>query len=465
MPPVNPAVTAGVIAISITVAAAIAVYESPELRRMADDLRRRIAEAFHSLGDGIQPTEREAMAMPMFNRPEDAEEFLRSRGIQPNQDSGVEADEETRRRQREELLYWNRLHLEKKEREGDVEKEQAETHTPRRIPVRGPSFDDFMQEDNSAERGSGTFVFNTGASIPRPEDNLVRRRGADGHSGVRGLNSSVWANPFGDEHGIELDETHPVMPLSNTVLSPERDEIMSETDIYGVTEPSTPAPALIDVEPRPELTASPEPRSWSPVPATETLDDAPTHPSSRAWSPLPATASLEEALNDVMQNIQSRSVDGAQLLERESQQSQLGADEYVTAGQEDRNGPEAREAFESIQAWAAAAAANPAFYSPLPVSPAAPRSEAEVVSVAGDSDFEEVDAGMLTPTDSGSVAGSGVDVGREDAKSTDGNGEGNRYYDVVSDDESIVPTPTSWTEVGSVVSESEEGGVREYARA
>src|SRR6266566_2095404 len=113
MPPVNhAAISAGVIALSVAVAAAIAVYESPELRRLADDLRRRIAIALHSLGDGITPPARE----PRFNRPEDAEGFLQSRGVAAHSDPGIDADEESRRRQREELVYWNRIHLEKKER-------------------------------------------------------------------------------------------------------------------------------------------------------------------------------------------------------------------------------------------------------------------------------------------------------------------------------------------------------------
>ena len=46
MPPINhAAMSAGVIAVSVVAAAAIAVYESPELQRMAQDLRRRIAIA------------------------------------------------------------------------------------------------------------------------------------------------------------------------------------------------------------------------------------------------------------------------------------------------------------------------------------------------------------------------------------------------------------------------------------
>lgn len=108
----------------------------------------------------------------------------------------------------------------------------------------------------------------------------------------------------------------------------------------------------------------------------------------------------------------------------------------MTAGQE----PQAdnNDAYSSIQAWAQGASRNASFYSPLPVSPA-PASEAELIS-----------DGELTPTDSASLVGSGVDIADE-ANST-------KSFDVMSDDSNDMMTPTSWTEVGSVVSESESGG-------
>jgi hypothetical protein len=97
-------------AVSVAVATAIAIYESPELRRYADDVRRRIAMALYTVGDGINPPHRE----PLFNRPEDSEGFLQSRRG-PGAEPGVDADDETRRRQREELLYWNSIRMKKQE--------------------------------------------------------------------------------------------------------------------------------------------------------------------------------------------------------------------------------------------------------------------------------------------------------------------------------------------------------------
>jgi hypothetical protein len=364
MPGVNAPVlaSAGIIAVSVAVAAAIAIYESPELRRYADDIRRRIAIAMHSLGDGITPNRE-----PVFNRPEDAHGFLETRrgdGAEP----GVDADEETRRRQREELIYWNALHLEKKERERkEAEAAEAAARVQPTSP-QGSSFDDFLRQDDSAERGA--FVFNTGADVHGDNEGLVRRRGADG---VRGLNSSLYANPFSDEHHIDSDEM-------GASLAPENDEIMS--DIYSAT-------------------------------TRDAVGDE-VHP---------AMIPIDEVLSRVSH------IESTPTLDRE-----LGPDEFITAGQEDR-----QDAYASIQAWAQGS--NPTFYSPLPMSPAAPMSEPELIS-----------DGALTPTDSASLAGSGEDIAEDTLSSR--NSETGRFYDVMSESDGMA-TPANWSEVGSVVSENE----------
>ncbi|EGY13771.1 uncharacterized protein VDAG_00453 [Verticillium dahliae VdLs.17] len=117
---------------------------------------------------------------------------------------------------------------------------------------------------------------------------------------------------------------------------------------------------------------------------------------------------------------------------------ELDQDEYMTAGQ-DQDDHSASEAYASIQAWAQGSSSN--FYSPLPMSPAAPMSEPEMVS-----------EGVLTPTDSVSLAGSGEDIAN-DAVSSKG-GDNGRPYDVLSESEGMM-TPASWSEVGSVVSEND----------
>jgi len=380
---------------SVAVAAAIALYESPEVRRVAEDLRRRIAIALHALGDNVDPGRTDQD--PVFNRPEDADGFLESRGA-VGVESGVDADDETRRRQRDELMYWNSLREEMKEKERKESEQAAALQPP--SPSRGLTFDDFLKEDKTAERG--TFVYNTGASPWGDEQQgLVRRRGTEG---VRGLSAAMIANPFSDEYGIELDE-HPGIQQSSHVLSPGHDEVMS--DIYDAT----------PREGRSAASHTLSPQSKPVVP--DVLFDFES--SRRSESATMDSATVDD------QEFQTppASSRGVPTLERE-----LGDDEYMTAGQDDR------DAYASIQAWAQGS--NPGFYSPLPDSPAAPLSEPELISV-----------GALTPTYSASLAGSGVDVGNDAASSKGGD------FDIMSEDGDGIPTPNSWSEVGSVISESD----------
>ncbi|KAG6365892.1 hypothetical protein INS49_000068 [Diaporthe citri] len=400
MPPINQAaISAGVIAVSVAVAAAIAIYESPELQRMATDLRRRIAVALHSLGDNIGPEN--GNGEPLFNRPEDAEGFLQS--------GDVDADDETRKRQREELLYWNAMKLSQ-----ELEKQTAENEKIKereKLTRSGTTFDDFLQEDQTANE-KGTYVFNTGADVRNNDDGLVRRRGAS--EGVRGLNSSIYANPFADENGIDYNE------LEDSEISPEKDEVLSTDDIY---------------------TASPRPVNSS---LSRTLS--------------PATESLPELVPVEPERVVIFDATQPQVASTPSEsvaEAELGQDEYMTAGQDREMQQDEHDAYASIQAWAEQQQqaqrqnqeSSRDFYSPLPITPAAPLSEM--------SDGEMVSEGQLTPTDSASIAGSGFDVANELASQ---NGSASKYYDVLSEDEDGIPTPAhSWTEVGSVVSESEDG--------
>lgn len=407
MPPVNQAaLSAGVIAVSVAVAAAIAVYESPELRRMADDLRRKIAIALHSLGDNIQPAQGPNPQDPLFNRPEDAEGFMQSRA-----EPGVDADEETKRRQREELMYWNSLRLQKKDQEDAASQRDSQQHqqTPPPVPHKptyGSTFDDFLHRDRSSPQG--TYVFNTGADPRQDDEGLLRRRGPEG---VRGLRSWTPANPFADENGIELDEQHPVMQPN--IISPGRDEM---SDIYSATATE----------------------STSPVQKPATADIPPF----AAVFPASADHNISAVLFDAaahldLQKRQQPASEDSHTIERE-----LGEDEYMTAGQDDTD----RDAYASVQAWAQDPQnSNPGFYSPLPVSPSAPMSEPELIS-----------EGVLTP-DSISVISSSEDLGNETAPAANGQ-DATVYYDVVSDDEDDgIATPVSWSEVGSVISESDAG--------
>ncbi|KAI0469543.1 hypothetical protein F4859DRAFT_134873 [Xylaria cf. heliscus] len=390
--PFNRPPTAGVIAVSIAVAAAIAIYESEEIQRMADDLRRRIAIALHAFGDSITPQERENL----FNRPEDAEGFLQSRGLGRRSVPGVDADAESLRRQREELMYWNAIR--------ESKKEQERRHRPR--GSKGSNFDDFLEKDENAEKGA--FIYHTGFE-PANNEGLTRRRGADG---LRGLNYSMVTDPFADEHGIESD-----IAFENSLMEPGRDEM---SDIYSATDVGAYQPSR---------TMSPQQQQEAPV-----------------YAPL-----LESNFPDLWNIAEALPADPQPKATSERQSSpppqqhamtseyELALDEYMTAGQvletKDEEATQ-NDAYSSIQAWAQNSASHHAdFYSPLPASPAPTASEAGT-----DADF--ITDGELTPTDSASLVGSGVDVADEAASSRS-------FVDDVMSHSSGMDTPTSWTDVES----------------
>ncbi|KAK8148515.1 hypothetical protein G3M48_009906 [Beauveria asiatica] len=373
MPAVNHVILASgaVVAVSAVIATAIAIYESPEVRRYTDDVRRRIAMALQSLGDGINPPDRE----PIYNRPEDAEGFLESRrgaGAEP----GVDADEATRRSQREELMYWNSLRLQKQV-EDELSKHAEEEDgfaTPLAIQDRpeaftGTSFDDFLKPVNSEE--SSAYVV-SGTDM-RAGASQLRHRG----EGARGFSAAaVYSNPFSDEHHIDPEE------FGNMGLGTGRLIHESQSDIYS---------------------------------ATTREEDRQT-----------ATTATMEAESPSLIDFGTETLPHPAAVLRELHQQALPAGEI----------PE--EAYASIQAWAR----DSGFYSPLPVTPVAPVSEAEVIS-----------EGELTPTDSVSLAGSGEDLANE-TRSSSHAGESGNPYDVISETDGML-TPVSWSEVGSQISESE----------
>ncbi|ORY62937.1 uncharacterized protein BCR38DRAFT_435476 [Pseudomassariella vexata] len=389
------AIKAGIIAVSLVVAAGVAIYESPEIRRTLEDLRRKIAVALHSLGDSISPQERENL----LNRPEDAEGFLLSRGIdvrseqgdQQGGELGVDADAESRRRQREELMYWNAIAEAKRAKErGDPEKTADVSAVRSRTTSRGSSFDDFLKQDSDAEKG--TYVFHSGTDRNEASEGLRHRA-----EGIRGLSHSVYTNPFADEHGID---EHTL--FENSLMDP-KDEFDGD-DLYSIS-------------------------------------DAGRHRDEQSRS---ATLSALPALAEVDRPAKSREQTPSSTTEPE-----VVADDSMAVGEEDKHD----DTFSSIQAWAQTASipshpSNASFYSPLPETPAAPLSEPELIS-----------DGEMTPTDSASLAGSGEDIAGEARSMVSQQGH---YYDVISDDEGIL-TPASWSEVGSVISESDAGAQRVHA--
>jgi len=366
------AARAGIIVVSAAVAAAVAFYESPEVRRHADRVRRRVATALHQLGDNINPITHQ----PMFNHPEDAFAFFQSQeqGV-PDGPPGVDADEESRRRQREEIIYWNAVR-EQRDRQRQVEEEAAMRNKEGHVgpsekcpstPTRGTSFDDFLKQDRSAAE-TGAFVFNSGANIwGQHTHGFVHRRG----DGTRAADTSIptGQDSFSDQNGVERAATP------------------TPTDIYSAT--THDIEAMLANHPEASITA---------------VDDEEL-----------AALARQLAVNESSAN--------------------AGSNTNV-----DR-------AFANVQAWARDS--QPAFYSPLPMTPVASMSEPSIVS-----SFEGHEDGQATPTDSASIADSGVEVDSHPSETVSPVGDGARPFDVISESEGMA-TPASWSEVGSVVSEEE----------
>ncbi|KAF2742087.1 hypothetical protein M011DRAFT_472492 [Sporormia fimetaria CBS 119925] len=182
-----------IIAASIIVAAGLAIYESPEVRRWIDQSRRKVAHALHSLGDDIQP-----------RRPSESQEEYEARKVK----------DETVRRKRMEFLR-------KAQEEGisvDLDElariGRENDHAPRRVR-RGTSnsqksFDELVGHDGRLRRDEKTAAKATGAD---KNENAARRRGLAGFAAGAAVAAG---NPFADDQVLfdqEDEKTTSAQPL------------------------------------------------------------------------------------------------------------------------------------------------------------------------------------------------------------------------------------------------------------
>lgn len=273
MPPrINVAVGSGAIVVATLLAvAAVAVYESPEVRQFAEDCRRRIAVALHSLGDEINPASRNASSQPRYNRPEDAEGFLRSRA-----EADVDADEDSRRRQREELIYWNQIRLEKLAKDEEKLRE-GEKEAP--VDTSKLAYESLHQE-SIAEKD--TYVYNTGTDIQGDiAQGFVRRR-----DGLRGFERGIdLPNPFADDQMEVMEEGI----ADANLMQPDPSEM---SDIYGADDLKPEFTAhqgqLVDVSDQ-RVTENAIPNTMSPFAESLYTSGAEAHPDSafasiHAWA-------------------------------------------------------------------------------------------------------------------------------------------------------------------------------------
>jgi hypothetical protein len=434
------ALEAGVIVVSAAVTAAVAIYRSPEVQRHADAVRRRIAEVLHHIGDNINPPQRQAhahMHQPFFNRPEDAYAYWEARGQPPPDAAGgsaVDADEESRRRQRQEILHWNasrgpqpdvdadddsRLRQreeimywnairESQEQAAAAAAAVAATTTAAAAattaggPPHGTSFDDFLSHDRSAgERGA--YIFNSGSDWAQSHG-LVHRRPNAG-----------WAGPVPD---VSATMPYPPSAYERTAMPTLRGDDGGHAGAAS-QQANNDAAATAQIDAQAATTAALATAAAATVMTTAVTSAALLTPDDLAA----ATAALNPFAEDA-------------------------AADDEPAPTPTRDVDASSDPFSDVHAWARDS--QPHFYSPLPETPLAPASEPSVIS-----GFSSLSDGQVTPTDSVSVIDSD-DVAPPPAAAAGQSGDVNvdRPFDVLSESEGV-PTPASWSEVGSVVSEDE----------
>lgn len=400
--PVNPfsnsLPTGAIIAISVIAATAFAVYESPEVRQFLINLRRQAAHTLHNLGDNIDPRERseeESGQQPVFNRPEDAEGVVER--------DGVDADDASRKRQMEELAYWNRLREEKENTKNQPAEGQRK---------RSSSFGDFLAQDSD----QGTYVLRSSAE-PASAENLVHRHGG------RGIDcGAMFANPFGDEHGIELSSREAgwgsQIDKSQSLMAPGKDEVMSVADSEGLYCASD------NVIRRPAGITGSSAVFATPVPFD--MDELRTRPAGTVETPslfnTHTPSAGDKLLIDTSETDEVATAVSERAVPDETEETQ-----YATSASRVHETGET-DAYAAIHAWADGANNATGFYSPLPATP-------QVMSEASDGGFGSDAAssdGAATPKTMDSISVVGGDSENEGRS-----------------------TPGSWTEVGSVVSSLE----------
>ncbi|PHH54554.1 hypothetical protein CFIMG_003400RA [Ceratocystis fimbriata CBS 114723] len=436
----NPiALTVGIAAITVAAAAAIIIYESPEVRRYAKDVHRRFAKAMpgrrgapRSNGASVDTdTEDYEFQEPLYNRPEDADGFMMSSqhrnrrrssfGLNARSNAGADSDmdldsldndddvtEEARRRQREELDFWNAIH------------ESQEMENARRI----------ADEHESLEQLASKFddVLNAGAAT-----------GATGAAGAGGSTYNSGANIHGDGSGLRRrgDNQSQSQPQSRG---------------FGFSYPPVYQPPGVDTGAISATSAAAA--AAAAHTATSAFDDVPdiySATNSGDHADLESRAAIPYADNNARVNIEDSETASSLTLDRAATPTSETpmnpfSDINEVSSQDD--------AFASIQAWAEQS--NESFFSPMPMSPHAvpstptARSSEPAQSVVSLAD-EVSDEGAMTPTDSVSVVSSSVHVAMLDNDTV--SNEGSRY-DVISQTDGML-TPASWSEVGSVVSDDD----------
>jgi hypothetical protein len=240
--PNHPFTSGLIIAASVIVAAGIAIYESPQVRQWADQTRRKIAVALHSLGDDIQP-----------RRPSESSD-----------------DFDARKQRREELIRRNRNELIRRAREEGIAvdldelarigAETAEVAARRSRADRTRSFDDMVGSD-------GMLRDNATATGKDNSKGDLKKRGAAGFAAGSAA-AAAMANPFSDDQVLldhdNEDEAPPPKPSNFEEPATRESSATIQADVTSTPTTGT----LVDLTPDPEHSV-PE----SPSPAQAAQDD------------------------------------------------------------------------------------------------------------------------------------------------------------------------------------------------
>ncbi|KZZ89039.1 hypothetical protein AAP_04524 [Ascosphaera apis ARSEF 7405] len=334
MPP--PAILGLIIGTSIAVAAAIAAYESPQVRELIRKGRQKLAEWLHALGDEVSPEEKR--------------KILELHDISMTEEKGEEA-ERRRQRAREEIMQRATI-LERRRNnrfmtsDGKRGEEEANDSVscPRPVPRPATSFDglvdrngklisrgDYKENNNDATRettvGSSTGL-STGVDLSGAAEQVQRQETTEKKSAMSKAAAIAAAatagafavagaaiaaanvdhtitDPFSDLNII--DESHPAMqptPASEAIPEDERvqevhDDEHDEKEEHEPTGFITPKTAAT-LTSTPSASAPATPRNREHIPIPENLEIPP-------YEPLSVDALREHEQQGVTQSEQTSS--------------------------------------------------------------------------------------------------------------------------------------------------------------
>ena len=228
----------------------MAVYEHPQVRQWVDESRRKMAMAFHSIGDELAPAPE--------GRSRD-----RSRDASTQEDESPEAVER-RRQARQEILERGRMLEERRRSRGTS-------------GATSPSFNDLVDKDG-ALRSQESFASEnptaaqTTATETQLDDTHLRHRTTEARAAAFG---STMANPFADEFCMEemsrsispqrvLSPPVPPKPAAyqpKRLISVESSQVQMSPPAHAHTETDTisnhPSEALVDFTPTTSAPGSP----------------------------------------------------------------------------------------------------------------------------------------------------------------------------------------------------------------